>query len=56
MKYLLIGLLLVAFIIFAPFITIWALNTLFNLGIAFNFYTWAAILWLSVTLFARNSK
>jgi hypothetical protein len=29
-------------IIFGPLVTIWSLNTLFNLNIAYNFSTWAA--------------
>ena len=37
---------LVAVIIFAPLISIWSLNTLFGLGIAYTFWTWAAIMWL----------
>jgi len=34
----------VLLIIFAPFIVIWALNTLFGLGIAYTFWTWLAAL------------
>ena len=44
-----IGLLLgfVALIVGGPLITIWALNTLFNLSIAYNIATWFASLWIS---------
>ena len=30
-------------IIFFPFVVIWALNTLFALGIAYTFWTWLAM-------------
>lgn len=44
-----IGLLLgfIVLIVGGPLITIWALNTLFNLGIAYNIATWFASLWIS---------
>jgi hypothetical protein len=35
-----------------PFVTILALNTLFLLGIPFNFYTWAAMVWLNIVVLA----
>ena len=34
-------------IAFAPFLIIWAMNTLFALGIAYNFWTWLAVIILS---------
>jgi len=37
---------LIAVIVLAPLVTIWALNTLFGLGIAYTFWTWAAAVWL----------
>jgi hypothetical protein len=41
----LIIIMLVAIVIFfAPLISIWALNTLFSLGIAYTFKTWLAAL------------
>lgn len=46
----LIGLLivfLIAVVILAPFATIWSLNTLFALNIAYTFWTWLAAVWLS---------
>ncbi len=34
-------------IIFSPFITIWALNTLFPvLAIPYTFWTWLAVVWV----------
>ncbi len=33
---------IVAALVLVPFAAIWALNTLFGLGIAFTFKTWAA--------------
>lgn len=41
-------LLLVLVIIFAPLLTIWSLNTLFNLGIGYTFFTWVATVWLQM--------
>jgi len=40
----------IAFIVGGPLLSIWALNTLFGLGIAFTFETWAAALWLSTVV------
>lgn len=37
-------LLILALIIFGPFLSIWSLNTLFGLGIAYTFKTWIAII------------
>lgn len=49
---LLVGLLLliVVLIIVGPLLTIWALNTLFSLGIAYNFYTWLATVILATAI------
>lgn len=35
-------------LVLLPFVFIWSVNTLFNLGIPFNFWTWlaAVVLWL----------
>ena len=42
---------LVSFIfITGPFISIWALNTLFGLGIAYNFWTWLAMVWTMMVI------
>jgi hypothetical protein len=39
--------LIIAVIAFGPWVTIWALNTLFPLlAIQFNFATWFAVIWL----------
>lgn len=46
MKELLLILVLIAIIIVAPLVTIWALNTVFSLGIAYSFWTWLGTLWL----------
>lgn len=37
----------VALLLLAPFATIWSLNTLFGLGIAYTFWTWLAVVWLA---------
>lgn len=40
-----------AIVILSPFVSIWALNTLFGLGIEFSLWTWLAGVWLHATLF-----
>ena len=44
----------VLIVTFAPFAIIWALNTLFALGIAYTFWTWLATLVLSFTWFSNH--
>jgi hypothetical protein len=43
----------VLLIIVGPFITIWSLNTLFGLGIAYTFWTWLAMIFLGMFFNAR---
>ena len=43
-------LILVLLIIAGPLLTIWSLNTLFGLGIAYNFYTWLATVILAAAI------
>ena len=39
--------LLIAIVVFGPWVTIWAMNTLFPLlAIPFNLATWFAVIWL----------
>ena len=40
-------------IIFGPLVTIWSLNTLFNLNIEYNLSTWAASLFIT-SIFSAN--
>jgi len=40
--------------IFIPFIFIWSINTLFNLGIAYGFWEWLAAFCLSSFLSIRH--
>jgi len=42
------GVLILLLIIAGPFITIWALNTLFGLAIAYTFWTWLAMICLGL--------
>jgi hypothetical protein len=42
--------LLIGIIIAGPLLTIWSLNTLFGLGIAYNFYTWLATVILAAAI------
>lgn len=46
--------LVILMIIFWPFVIIWALNTVFSLGIAYTFSTWLAMLVLTATFGKAN--
>ena len=52
--------LVIAIVILIPLAVIWALNTLFNLGIAYNFWTWLAMAVLTGTFgktdYVKNRK
>ena len=54
---LIVGLVIVL-AIFGPIFTIWALNTLFHLGIPYTFQTWMAVLWLTLIIrgFSMSAK
>lgn len=41
-------------IVLLPFMTIWALNTLFGLSIAYTFTTWLATAWIGLMIGARR--
>lgn len=41
-------------LVFAPLITILALNVVFGLSIPMNFGTWAAVLWLGFLIGGRS--
>lgn len=43
----------VLLLIFAPFAIIWALNTLFALGVVYNFWTWLSVVILNLTWFSK---
>jgi len=38
----------------SPFITIWSLNTVFNLSISINLWTYLATLWLTALVTSGN--
>jgi len=43
--------------VFAPFMTIWSLNTLFpQLAIPMNFWTWLSMEWINLMIIGRISK
>lgn len=46
----------VVFIVLSPFLIIWALNTLFGLVIAYNFYTWLSVLILGSVVVKKNKQ
>lgn len=39
-----------AAIIGGPLMLIWSLNTLFNAGIEYSFWSWLAALWVGITI------
>lgn len=47
---------IVALVIFAPLATIWALNTLFTLGIAYTWQTWLSVIVLNITVLGGLSS
>ena len=47
---------LFALVILVPFAVIWALNTLFALGIPYTFWTWLAMLIVTGTFGKTNVK
>lgn len=49
-------LLVVALFIAVPLLVIWALNTLFVLGIDYNFWTWLAVIIICTVLRAPTNN
>lgn len=43
-------------IIIGPLVCIWALNTLFAVGIAYNFWTWLAAFWFLLVVGGIKSR
>jgi hypothetical protein len=56
MKAVLLIVFICAVIAFGPLLTIWALNTLFGLGIAFTAKTWFAVVILGGLFSASSNK
>ena len=54
MNFALIFILIVAFILAVPLMTIWSLNTLFTLGIAYTVNNWIAAWWLGLVVGVSN--
>jgi hypothetical protein len=54
----LIVVLVLVFGVFGPFITIWALNTLFSLAIPYTLSTWLAAAWIGLVIspLAKQNK
>ena len=51
----LLVLLLIFLIGVGPLITLWSINALFGLGIAYNFWNWLAMAWI-IAIFTYNVK
>ena len=41
---------LIVLVLIGPLISIWALNTVFGLGIAYTFWTWLAMAWIGLVI------
>lgn len=52
-KIVVFALLIAVLIVVGPLISIWSLNTLFGLGIAYTFWTWLAMAWIGAVLSAK---
>ncbi len=52
-KIVVLAVLVVVIVLLGPLISIWALNTLFGLGIAYTFWTWLAMAWIGAVLSAK---
>ena len=48
--------LIILFVIIGPFISIWAVNTLFELGIPYTFLTWVATVWFHMLISNAGSS
>lgn len=47
----------IAIIIYCPLISLWTLNTIFNLNIAYNIWTWLAMSWFHIIIiFIRSTS
>lgn len=49
-------LVVVCLLLLAPFISIWSVNTLFGVNIAYTFWTWMAAFWMQVVVIAPKIK
>jgi len=47
---------IIALIILGPLAVIWALNTLFSMGIVYTFWTWLAVVVLQTMIFSAHFK
>lgn len=56
MKVAVILILIILLLVFAPLAEIWALNTLFGLGIAYVFKSWLAMVILNLTIFGAGKS
>ena len=43
-------------VVFAPMITIWAFNTLFDFGIQYTFTSWLAVAWIHILVMGSVLK
>lgn len=50
-----LGLLVIILVFVSPFLSIWALNTIFSLAIPTNVWTWLAVFWLHIVIGAKAS-
>jgi len=48
--------LIIALIGVGPILTIASINTLFNMSIAYNIWTWLSVVWLCLLAFGSSKK
>lgn len=48
--------LLIILVGIGPVITIWSINTLFSMNIAYSLWTWLSVVWLSLVTFGNLKK
>lgn len=46
----------IAIMVFGPLISLWSLNTIFNLGVEYNTHTWLAMVWINLTILGGYTR
>lgn len=53
LAFLILGIMLI--VIYSPFMSLWALETVFNFKIVYNFWSWLAMTWVHLIIFLARS-
>lgn len=46
----------IAVVVYAPFMSLWTLETIFRLSIVYNFWSWLAMSWIHLVIFLARSS